>query len=62
MRIAFALLALLLPTASLAHIGHWAPVAGHDHIGLGIAIGVTVVAGLAAWTKARGKRKKARKA
>ena len=25
---------------------HWAPVAGHDHIGIGIAIGIAVIAGL----------------
>jgi len=34
------------PVSVLAHVGHWAPVAGHDHIGLGVAIGIGVIAGL----------------
>ncbi|WP_147126340.1 DUF6732 family protein [Shimia ponticola] len=45
----FVIAAALLSTAPvsvLAHAGHWAPVAGHDHIGLGIAIGIGVIAGL----------------
>lgn len=37
---------LVLPQAALAHIGHWAPVAGHDHIAIGITIGIAVVTGL----------------
>lgn len=37
---------VLSPASAWAHVGHWAPVAGHDHIGIGIAIGIAVIAGL----------------
>ena len=40
------LVLVFVPASAWAHVGHWAPVAGHDHIGIGIAIGIAVIAGL----------------
>ncbi|PJI92988.1 hypothetical protein BC777_1855 [Yoonia maricola] len=43
-------------SSALAHPGHWADVAGHDHWAAGIAIGL---AGLAAiWGALKGKKNK----
>ena len=53
MRVFLICLGLVVPTGAFAHLGHWLPAAGHDHIAIGIAIGVTVVAGLAAWGKSK---------
>ncbi len=44
----------LLPGAAMAHPGHLAEVAGHDHIIAGIAIGVAI--GVAVWGALKGKR------
>ena len=46
---------LLLPAPVMAHPGHWADVAGHDHWIAGAAIGAAVLAGL--WGALKGKGK-----
>ncbi|WP_102108744.1 DUF6732 family protein [Oceaniglobus roseus] len=53
-----ALLALLAPGAALAHPGHLAGLAGHDHWVAGAAIGTAIALGLWAGLKERGKRRK----
>ena len=44
----------LLPGLALAHPGHLAEVAGHDHVVAGIAIGVAV--GVALWGALKGRK------
>ncbi|HCQ65813.1 MAG TPA: hypothetical protein DIU07_11980 [Rhodobacteraceae bacterium] len=44
----------LLPGIALAHAGHLAEVAGHDHVIAGVAIGVAV--GVAIWGVLKGRK------
>lgn len=41
------ILLALLPTCALAHIGHIADAAGHDHWVAGAAIGIAIAVGIA---------------
>ncbi|MAM61907.1 DUF6732 family protein [Maritimibacter sp. UBA3975] len=43
-----------LPGMALAHPGHLADVAGHDHLVAGVAIGVAI--GVAVWGALRGRK------
>lgn len=56
MRITLPLILICFGSHALAHPGHWADVAGHDHWVAGAAIGL---AGLAAiWGALKGKKAK----
>ncbi|WP_342076690.1 DUF6732 family protein [Yoonia sp. SS1-5] len=56
MRILLSLMLVFAGSAAVAHPGHWADVAGHDHWVAGAAIGL---AGLAAiWGALKGKKAK----
>jgi len=44
----------LLPGLALSHPGHFAEVAGHDHVIAGIAIGVAI--GVAIWGGLKGRK------
>ena len=48
---ALLLFLIVLPGSALAHIGHLGDVAGHDHIAIGVGIGVII--GAAVWGKLR---------
>ncbi|MBV7408468.1 DUF6732 family protein [Maritimibacter sp. DP1N21-5] len=56
MKFTIAALLLLLPGMALAHPGHLADAAGHDHWVAGVAIGVAI--GVAVWGALRGRGKK----
>ncbi len=47
----------LLPGLALAHPGHLAEVAGHDHVVAGVAIGVAL--GVALWGMLKGRKDEA---
>ncbi len=54
MRIALSLILICAGSSAVAHPGHWADLAGHDHWVAGAAIGL---AGLAAiWGALKGKK------
>ena len=53
MRFILALTLILSGNAALAHVGHVAEVAGHDHWVAGAVIGIAVVAGLYGALKGR---------
>lgn len=56
MRGALSILFIFIGSAAMAHPGHWADAAGHDHWVAGVAIGL---AGLAAiWGALKGKKEK----
>lgn len=54
MKAILALIFTLLPGLALAHPGHLAEVAGHDHVLAGVAIGVAV--GVAIWGALKGRK------
>ena len=54
MRALVILLITLVPGLAVAHPGHLAEVAGHDHVIAGVAIGVAI--GVAVWGALKGKR------
>ena len=54
MRALITILITLTPGLALAHPGHLAEVAGHDHVIAGVAIGVAI--GVAVWGALKGKR------
>ena len=57
MRVLLSMMLIFTGSAAMAHPGHWADVAGHDHWVAGAAIGL---AGLAAiWGALKGKKAEA---
>ncbi|MEL6609494.1 MAG: DUF6732 family protein [Pseudomonadota bacterium] len=59
MRAPLAICLILLPGIASAHVGHWAPAAGHDHILLGLGIGIAILGGLTALGKRKGREAEA---
>ena len=54
MRALLTLMFAFLPGLAVAHPGHMAEVAGHDHIVAGIAIGIAI--GVAIWGALKGRK------
>lgn len=54
MRMLLTLIAGLVPGAALAHPGHLAEAAGHDHLVAGVALGVAI--GVAIWGVLKGRK------